>query len=146
MAFQKTLPLDVFRHILSYKDPRYERVRSGGDPFGKTPTRVWYTRREYFGFADGVKRTPAIIRYDPEYHWNPVVITTYSRYSAWWHVDTEWRFKVSQGIRRLELRMNPDMFDSDDEGADYKCPRKLADVSLQCEACGPDLELYDMLR
>ena len=41
------LPHDIFRMILSYKDPRYERVREGGDPFGKTPTRVWYTRKEY---------------------------------------------------------------------------------------------------
>ena len=63
-----------------------------------------------------------------------------------WYDETEWPFEVADGIRRFELRMNPDMFDSDDEGADYKCPRKLADVSLQCEACGPDIELYDMLR
>ena len=130
MSSTMRCPHDIFRHMLSFKDPHYEHVRSGGDPFGKTPTRVWYTWREYCG-ADGVKRTPAISRCS-----NPVVITTYSRYFAWWHDDTQLQFEVAQGIRLLELRMNPDMFD---EGADYKCPRKLAEVSLQCDACGPDL-------
>ena len=65
-------------------------------------------------------------------------------HTLFWN-ETEDEFRV-ESTSRLELRMNPDMFDSGDEGADYKCPRKLADVSLQCEACGPDLELYDMLR
>ena len=37
-----------------------------------------------------------------------------------------------------------DVSDSDDE-IDYdiiKCSKKVAKMSLQCEACGPDLELY----
>ena len=131
-------PHDIFRHILSYKDPRYERVRSGGDPFGKTPTRVWYTLREY----RKSRRYPLIVRRCSG------DITVYNeripRDTLFWN-ETEDEFRV-ESTSRLELRMNPDMFDSGDEGADYKCPRKLADVSLQCEACGPDLELYDMLR
>ena len=36
------LPHSVFKLILSYKDPRYERVRNE-DPLNATPTRVWYT-------------------------------------------------------------------------------------------------------
>ena len=39
------VPHDIFKHILSFKDPRYEKVRSG-EGFGKTPTRVWYTASE----------------------------------------------------------------------------------------------------
>ena len=125
-------PHDIFCHILSFKDPRYEHVHRGGDPFGKTPTRVWYTRREYKGLTDGIKRTPAIVRYS-----NPVVITTYRHGLTWWQNNMERPFEVSRGIRRLELRMNSDMFDRSDNGADEKCLRKLADMSLQCEACDP---------
>ena len=125
-------PHDIFRHILSFKDPRYERVRSGGDPFGKTPTRVWYTRREYLGLTDGIKRTPAIVRYS-----NPVVITTYRHGLTWWQNNEERLFEISRGLRRLELRMNPDMFDRSDNGAAEGCSRKLADMWLQCEACDP---------
>ena len=125
-------PHDIFRHILSFKDPRYERVRSGGDPFGKTPTRVWYTRREYLGLTDGIKRTPAIIRYT-----HPVEIITYRRYFAWWHDDTENPFEVERGIWILEKMLVPDMYAVSDNGADEKCPRKLADMWLQCEACDP---------
>ena len=40
------LPHSVFKLILSFKDPRYERVRNG-DPYMATPTRVWHTYEEH---------------------------------------------------------------------------------------------------
>ena len=47
-----------------------------------------------------------------------------------------------QFIRRLEASMNP-IIDSDDEADDVtKCSNKVAEMSLQCEACGPDLILF----
>ena len=39
-------PHDVFKLILPFKDPRYERVRNG-DPYMVTSTRVWYTYSEF---------------------------------------------------------------------------------------------------
>ena len=72
------LPLSLFKHILSFKDPRYERVRNG-DPFGATPTRVWYTHDELVKTEDPYKNvrwydtpgayywgSPAIQRIGPE--------------------------------------------------------------------------------
>ena len=41
---------DIFKHILTFKDPRYERVRNG-DPYMATPTRVWITEDEFKGNA-----------------------------------------------------------------------------------------------
>ena len=61
------LPLSLFKHILSLKDPRYERVRNG-DPFGATPTRVWYTYNEHNKAENPYKN--AHMRDLPfEYHW-----------------------------------------------------------------------------
>ena len=77
-------PHDVFRLILSFKDPRYERVRSGGDPFGKTPTNMWYTRRAHRSRMDNVKRTPAIWYSGPRSTWAPAIhILVCKRYFAW---------------------------------------------------------------
>ena len=140
------LPHDVFRLILSFKDPRYERVRSGGDPFGKTPTRVWYTKREYRGRMDGVTRTPAIIYYGrtatsivPS-----IEICVHKRYFTWWHADSVNTFRVSNGIWTLGRTLHPTFYTSDDDN--FPCAPLPVALSLQCEACGPDLELYQMLR
>ena len=104
MLKQTRIPHDIFKHILSYKDPRYEKVRAPGDPFRKTPTRVWYTRREYESPADGVCRTPASIR-----HYRN--IATYHRYCAWWHDDTEHPFEVDNAIVWFEHKVNPGNFE-----------------------------------
>ena len=54
-------------------------------------------------------------------------------------------FGPTQYTRRLESSMDP--IDSDDESDDViKCSLKVAKMSLQCEACGPDLELYQRRR
>ena len=51
-------------------------------------------------------------------------------------------FSPMQFIRHLENSMNP-IIDSDDEADDIiKCSNKVTKMSFQCEACGPDLELY----
>ena len=148
------LPLSLFQHILSFKDPRYERVRNG-DPFGATPTRVWYTYDEHNKTEDPYKNTrmrdlpidydwgsPYIQRIGPEkqQHRNSlhkVVITVFGRYFMAHGAHSE---KVFHG------GMLPDS-DSDDETDDViKCSNKVAKMSMQCEACGPDLELYHHRR
>ena len=51
-------------------------------------------------------------------------------------------FSPMQFIRHLEASMHP-IVDSDDEADDViKCSNKVAKMSLQCEACGPDLEKH----
>ena len=140
------VPHDIFRHILSFKDPRYEKVMAPGDGFGKTPTRVWHTRREYIGRADGVCRTPAIVRYDDGCSLLPVVkIVVYKRYEEWWHDHEQYPFRVNRGINMLERSINPDLYDYDGR-ADECCFRTHAEMSLQCEACGPDLFVHDYAR
>ena len=61
------------------------------------------------------------------------MITVFGRYFMAHDAHSE---KVFRG------GMLPDS-DSDDETDDViKCSNKVAKMSLQCEACGPDLELY----
>ena len=150
------LPLSLFKHILSFKDPRYERVRNG-DPFGATPTRVWYTYKECNKAENPYKNV--LDDYIPsEYHWGSpcirrsgpekqqrlewvhgVEITILGKYFLAHDAHTE---KVVFG-GHLPLS-DSDVSDSDDE-IDYdiiRCSKKVAKMSLQCEACGPDLELY----
>ena len=150
------LSLNLFKYILSFKDPRYERVRNG-DPFGATPTRVWYTYKECNKAENPYKNvhmpdlpfeyhwgSPCIRRYGPEIQqhldWSHrVKITILGKYFVTYGEHTE---KVVFG-GHLPLS-DSDVSDSDDE-IDYdiiKCNKKVAKMSLQCEACGPDLELY----
>ena len=184
------LPHSVFKLILSYKDPRYERVRNG-DPLNATPTRVWYTENEFreergLGPDDELKPfpsdwrlapkcyyacgipcydAPAIIRsgpesvttdpqYDPEKHGynneimlESVELMVYRKYwlSSRYFVEKyftpkRWFSELTpyRALRRYEKRCNflPP----------YKCDKRAAKMSRQCEACGPDLELYEMMR
>ena len=130
------LPQVVFKHILSFKDPRYERVMNG-DPFMATPTRVFFTRDEA---CDANK--PALFRHHDETDLSPYVdvhfyIDEIGEYGSF--------FSPMQFIRRLEASMNP-IIDSDDEADEAddvtKCSNKVAEMSLQCEACGPELILF----
>ena len=131
------LPQDIFKRILSFKDPRYERVMNG-DPYMATPTRVFYTRDEFRINHN----TPAICRHADE--------NDFSRYidvHFYIHVINEAGLFLSpmQHIRHLESSMDP--IDSDDASDDViRCSLKVAKMSLQCEACGPDLELYQCQR
>ena len=61
------LPHSVFKLILSYKDPRYERVRNG-DPYMATPTRVWYTKDERSQTTDPYKDA-SMYETPSDYHW-----------------------------------------------------------------------------
>ena len=178
------LPHFIFKHILSYKDPRYERVRNG-DPYMATPTRIWYTENEFreergLGRDDELKPfpsdwrvvpwglpfgAPAIIRsgpesvttdpqYDPEeqsYN-NKTVLTrvelmVYRKYwlSSRYFVDKyftpkRWFSELApyRALRKYEKRWKGT--------PPYICDKRAAKMSLQCEACGPDLELYEMMR
>ena len=76
-----------------------------------------------------------------------IELCVYMRYFAWWHEDTVNTFRISDDIRALERTLHPARYDSDDENSpDGKRGPWPAALSLQCEACGPDLELYQMLR
>ena len=131
------LPQGIFKHILSFKDPWYERVMNG-NPYMATPTRVFYTRDE---FCDDNK--PALFRHHDENDLSPYVDVHFYISEIG---ENGSLFSPMQFIRRLEASMNP-IIDSDDETDDViKCSNKVAKMSLQCEACGPDLELYHHRR
>ena len=131
------LPHDIFKHVLSFKDPRYERVMNG-NPYMATPTRVFFTKDEACG-----ANNPTLFRHHDETDLSPYVdvhfyINEIGEYGSW--------FSPMQFIRHLENSMNP-IIDSDDEADDViKCSNKVAKMSMQCEACGPDLELYHHRR
>ena len=127
------LPQVVFKHILSFKDPRYERVMNG-NPYMATPTRVFFTRDEA---CDANK--PALFRHHDETDLSPYVDVHFYINEIG---ENGSLFSPMQFIRHLEASMNP-IFDSDDETDDViKSSLKATEMSLQCEACGPDLELY----
>ena len=78
------LPHSVFKLILSYKDPRYERVRNG-DPFMATPTRVWYTESERL--RQPTPYEDIDVSTGPfEYHWGHAAHRTDGgrKASLWW--------------------------------------------------------------
>ena len=143
------LPRSVFKHILSFKDPRYERVRNG-DPYMATPTRVWYTKSERR------QDTPS------SYHWG---MPARERFGPTSQLVVDPRMdpsialaKENKLLRKVQLRVIGRYSVARDDHHKYKFePRKLqshdwkdeediARLSLQCEACGPDLELYEMMR
>ena len=105
-----------------------------GNPYMATPTRVFFTRDEAF---DANK--PALFRHHDETDLSPYVdvhfyINEIGEYGSF--------FSPMQFIRHLEASMNP-IIDSDDEADDVtKCSNKVAEMSLQCEACGPELILF----
>ena len=121
------IPHDLFRMILSYKDPRYELVCSGG----KSPS------------AHALKRYVFTVPHT-EYHagggsitWGGPQILVSVRTGESYVVVA--KFCVDRAA--LEFAD----VDSDVESVlDYELnvDGRLAELSLQCEACGPDLELY----
>ena len=182
----------VFKLILSYKDPRYERVRNE-DPLNATPTRVWYTENEFreergLGRDDELKPfpsdwrvapwglpfgAPTIIRSGPEHattdpQYNPDVrdmdkeimlkrgelmvyrkYWTSSRYFvAKYFTPKRWFNKLApyRAIRKYEKDVNLRWLKRWEDTPPYICDKRAAKMSLQCEACGPDLELYEMMR
>ena len=76
-----------------------------------------------------------------------IEIHVFPHYDGSWLGDTFRTYELSNGIRALERTLHPTTYESDDENSpDDKCGPWPAALSLQCEACGPDLELYQMLR
>ena len=135
------LPQVVFKHILSVKDPRYERVMDG-NPYMATPTRVFViTSKDYRRY-----KVPKLTRSEfqitdsdsegPDEF--PDIVHSVSNFR-----DSERNLSLRSvwRIGRREAMLHPEP-DSDDPDAAIKCSYKATEMSMQCEACGPDLELY----
>ena len=134
------LPHDVFRYILSFKDPRYERARSSH--YLATPTRVWYTGAErqhtiQLGAPHDVDDVhwgfPFILRLGPERQ----LPEEYIQIPLWQVYITVFEKCVHSRGGWSEKRCY---------GFNERSGPRLDETSLQCEACGPDLELYEMMR
>ena len=155
------LPHSVFKRILSFKDPRYERVRNG-DPYMATPTRVWHTyeERRKAGHTYPYEDVPIYDR-PSDYHWGTPAIERAGPESQ--PVVEPWMeprivlAKEDKLLLNVQIRVIGRWRVAHDDHQRYKFdPWKLqkydwgnedfAKLSLQCEACGPDLELYDMMR
>ena len=124
------IPHDVLKHILSFKDPTKQVGAKGGI---KAPSCVWYTWNQRLSAPRGA----IILDYGPKRELVNVLYKEYSR--GVMHVK---RFSLLKTRSRYWLRSDDDR----DSEADETCPTRLVEMSLQCEACGPDLELYNVIR
>ena len=138
------LPHDIFKHVLSFKDPRYERVMHG-NPYMATPTRVFViTKKEFHRYN---KVLPWLQRIEFERHHEGPDELPKILHKVHYYRDTERNLRLDSmwHIRRLEAKMHPqDYYRKPDDA--IKCSYKAIEMSLQCEACGPDLELYQRRR
>ena len=139
------LPHDIFKHVLSFKDPRYERVMNG-NPYMATPTRVFATTyeeyRRYNRVLPLLRRIEAPLPSDPELLgiWHDVFDFRNIN-----DAERDLRLDCLEYIARLEVKLHPqDYYRKPDDA--IKCSYKAIEMSLQCEACGPDLELYQRRR
>ena len=144
------LPQVVFKHILSFKDPRYERVMNG-NPYMATPTRVFVAgRKEWHRYKHlyplRLKRIDFQSDNDRPDHINMYVKSTKFLLDLnCYGTDTELDLIPMWHIKHLEAKMHPeDIYRKPDDA--IKCSYKAIEMSLQCEACGPDLELYQRRR
>ena len=139
------LPQAVFKHILSFKDPRYERVMNG-DPYMATPTRVfvitgkdwrryktvpWVKREETQGTVDEPPKILHCVKYYRDSERN-LSLRCVDRID-----DREAMLRP----RLYYLFLDQPIYYHDPNAA-IKCSYKATEMSMQCEACGPDLELY----
>ena len=151
----------VFKLILSYKDPHYERVRNG-DPYMATPTRVWYTESERRQATDPYKDA-SMYETPSDYHWGTPAIERFgpeSQRKLNPRMHPSWVLhKENMLLWKVSLRVIGRYFVAYDDHQEYVFdPRNLPSefwkdteedierLFLQCEACGPDLELYEMMR
>ena len=134
------IPHDVFKHILSFKDPTKQVGVKGGI---KAPSCVWYTwnqRRLAPRGAIILKYSDDRLFFSPTSWIDNQALHVYEKHgwrdhlkyfalwktrSRYWHRDDD-RALLSE--------------------ADETCPTRLVEMSLQCEACEPDLELYNVIR
>ena len=134
MAFQKTLPHDVERHILSFKDPTRQVGVKGGIKTDSASAMPPYFEPLSGGYA------PADIvmtRRD--------VITSRGLRGFLYIWDTDEMFEDPNDVDWLR---NPwrDTMVQEFEMSSKPLERPPSELWLHCEACGPDLELYDLLR
>ena len=155
MAFHKTLPLDVFRHILSFKDPTRQVGVRGGiqtasarmlppyvEPLSGevAPDATVMTRREvatcrgrrailYIWDLEDAVSTPL----------HPDMIDGVRR-AGFDQYDMTMIIEGLRGPWRDTIAREFHM------GSESLERTNLSELCLHCEACGPDLELYDMLR
>ena len=136
------LPQVVFKHILSFKDPRYERVMNG-DPYMATPTRVFVTTgKDYRRYKVPKIQRIEFQRTDSDSEGPDEVPDIRLQVSYYRDHDREnLSLDPMRHITRREANTRPKP-DSNDPDATIKCSYKVIEMSMQCEACGPDLELY----
>ena len=166
------LPHSVFKHILPFNVPRYEQVRNG-DPYMATPTRVWYTKSEHAGQTDPYEDadvytkpsgyhwgSPAIARRGPEHDlplepWLAATLTAARRDNPTKHIPVEHfltlsriKFTVLEKYYVVAGMHREKDFKQRLSDLAFYCGRngRLGKLSLQCGTCGPDLELYEMMR
>ena len=131
------LPQDVFKRMLSFNDPRYERVMNG-NPYMATPTRVFniLPTHENFWICDR----------DIQRNFDMVNNLYYGRKPIFMYIN---RY-IPDILNRTALLVcddKPLMFQMSDAARDLEeRDTRLAEMSLQCEACGPDLELYQRCK
>ena len=132
------IPHDVFKHILSFKDPTKQVGVKGGI---KAPSCVWYTWKQRHSAPTG-----AIIRKR-----SVDVVRTFKKVTSEWqdHFAPEGFergkvFSLWKTSSRYWLNDNYDRNPWDSE-ADETCPTRIGELSEQCEPCGPDLELYHII-
>ena len=146
MAFQKTLPLDIARHILSFKDPTRQVGVKGGiktDSASAMPINV-YDESARLGVYAGCVGNCMV---EGKMYYSRVEGQAYSilqtDITIWQGAEAGYfdRNRIVDGqpggsgkrIKSFKVQSH-----------DYLRPP--SELWLQCEACGPDLELYDMLR
>ena len=145
------LPQVVFKHILSFKDPRYERVMDG-NPYMATPTRVFVAgRKEWHRYKHlyplWLKRTDFQSDRPDEFGdvGSYVHSTEFCLDLNCYATNTELSLDPMRHIRHREAKIHPEDYYREPDDA-IKCSYKAIEMSLQCEACGPDLELYQRRR
>ena len=124
------IPHDVFKHILSFKDPRYKLVRGGG----KTPS-AWAMPFETGAFMD--LRNP----------WDGNTLFIWNQGAIEHHGKGQRQFipnRMTGGhCHNIIIYSLYDTVDIVFDTARCCLPNPpKRDLWLQCEACGPDIELY----
>ena len=137
------LPHDIFRHILSFKAPRYGRVMNG-DPCMATATRVLIIQHYCNGMRmneDDIEDNFNMVRF--RYRDTPVLLPMFVCRDPF-----TFQYNPVESSRLLVCDGKPLMFDMSSAAwtVQWLYPPKLTKLSLQSEACDPDLELYQIMH
>ena len=120
------VPHGIFRMILSYTDPRWEYAWRGGT----TPSAQALENIDIDAPHTAYSHTGGSITWADSH----IVVAEWVHFN-----DFRWGTRV---LSRFCVHHYAPYASDDEDVADYKFTSKLAELSLQCEACGPDLELY----